>query len=140
MRRNLIDGLRNGEGAMKAEQLLLEALIAVCRQRPDVIVLDLAMPNIDGLAVLEACRHGAGRSVIPVILVSADSGLSHVAAELRGLGVRAYLSKPVDVDVLERLSDDLVRPAAAGAASASRTRLGLRPLAQQEVERPERQC
>ena len=87
-------------------------------------MLDLTMPIIDGRAVLEACRQCAGRSVSPVIVVSADSGLSHVAPELRGLGVRAYLSKPVDVGVLVGLVDDVVRQAASGCSLSLPNQVG----------------
>jgi CheY-like chemotaxis protein len=78
--RSLIaDCLRNADCRVRRAGNGLEALIAVRQQRLDVIVLDLAMPIMDGRAFVEACYHCAGPSVIPVILVSADSRLRHVA-------------------------------------------------------------
>src|SRR5579863_7411786 len=45
-----------------------EALQAVARLRPDLVVLDIIMPGMDGLAVLRKLREGSG---VPVILLTA---------------------------------------------------------------------
>lgn len=49
-----------------------EALVACERERPDVLMLDLSMPGLDGIGVLRALRQ-QGRSEMPVIVVSAFS-------------------------------------------------------------------
>ena len=50
-----------------------EALDAIARQRPDVILLDLLMPRMDGFAVLEHLRQDAEQRAIPVIVLTAKT-------------------------------------------------------------------
>jgi|DewCreStandDraft_1066081.scaffolds.fasta_scaffold01503_6 CheY-like chemotaxis protein len=78
-----------------------EALQRVAEERPDLILLDLAMPAMDGtqfchlLARAPASTAHGGR--IPVILLSADRRLHEQAEEL---GAADYLTKPFDLDDL----------------------------------------
>jgi signal transduction histidine kinase/DNA-binding response OmpR family regulator len=51
----------------------LEALAAVARQRPDVILLDLLMPRLDGFGVLEALRQEPHTREIPIIVLTAKT-------------------------------------------------------------------
>jgi DNA-binding response OmpR family regulator len=73
------------------------ALEAVARSRPDLVVLDLLLPAIDGLSVLARLRHD--RPSMPVVIVSARSDLP---TKLRGfeLGAWDYLGKPFSLDEL----------------------------------------
>jgi CheY-like chemotaxis protein len=48
-----------------------EALAAIVRRRPDVILLDLLMPGVDGFAVIEHLQQNAGGRTIPVIVLTA---------------------------------------------------------------------
>jgi CheY-like chemotaxis protein len=50
-----------------------EALAAVAAERPDVIVLDLMMPKLDGFAVLERLQEASDTRTIPVIVLTARS-------------------------------------------------------------------
>jgi DNA-binding response OmpR family regulator len=68
---------------------------------PDLILLDLSMPGMDGTAFLRAYRQREG-SQAPIILVSAAADLGQRAAEL---GVAGYLPKPFKLENLL----DLVR-------------------------------
>lgn len=71
-----------------------EWLEHVCRQAIDVIVLDVMMPGMDGVAVCAALRHmPAGRS-IPVILVTARDDMPTWLAGLE-LGVSDCIVQPV---------------------------------------------
>jgi signal transduction histidine kinase/ActR/RegA family two-component response regulator len=71
-------------------------LDAVRRVRPDVVLLDIRLPGIDGWAVLEALKADPGTREIPVIVVSiVDERARGVA-----LGAAAYLVKPISRDDL----------------------------------------
>lgn len=76
-----------------------EALERVLTQ-PDLVILDVRMPDIDGLEVCRRIKEGASTSSIPVLHVSASlvSAEDRVAA-LEG-GADGYLTEPVDPDVL----------------------------------------
>ena len=72
-----------------------EALRGVAQHRPDVVLLDVMMPNLDGL---EACRRlKSDRTVAftPVILVTAKAATQDIVAGLDA-GADEYLTKPVD--------------------------------------------
>ena len=64
------------------------------RRRPDVVLLDLVMPAMDGWRFLDASRAIKGCEDLPVVVLSA----SHFAP--RDQRVRAFVSKPFDLDVL----------------------------------------
>ena len=72
-----------------------EALRGVAQHRPDLVLLDVMMPNLDGL---EACRRlKSDRAVAftPVILVTAKAATQDIVAGLDA-GADEYLTKPVD--------------------------------------------
>jgi CheY-like chemotaxis protein len=77
-----------------------EALRVLREVRPEVIVLDLMMPVMDGWAFAEACHRLTAPAAIPILVVSAAYGLSQTAERLRTFGVRACLAKPFNLDVL----------------------------------------
>lgn len=74
-----------------------QALQFVGDKEPDVMVLDLKMPGIDGMEVLRRIRQ-----VYPHIQVIIQTGHGNDLdeAEARRLGVFDYLKKPVDIDML----------------------------------------
>jgi two-component system, chemotaxis family, chemotaxis protein CheY len=80
-----------------------EALLRVQDHRPDVIVLDLMMPVMDGWAFAEACHRLTRPTAIPTLVVSAAHGLAQAAERLRPFGVRASLAKPFDLEVLSAM-------------------------------------
>ncbi len=67
--------------------------------QPDLILLDIKMPGMDGYSVLAHLKADPGTSDIPVIFVTA---LAESADEARGLklGVADYITKPVNPDLL----------------------------------------
>jgi DNA-binding response OmpR family regulator len=70
---------------------------------PDVIILDVMMPKMNGLEVLAALKADAGTDTIPVILLSAKAQAGDVQAGL-DRGADAYVTKPFDpLDLLERV-------------------------------------
>src|SRR4051794_15414142 len=68
-------------------------LAVATRQRPDVILLDVMMPYLDGFAVLEALREGERTLGIPVIMLSAMQSES-VAERCYRLGAQSFIRKP----------------------------------------------
>jgi CheY-like chemotaxis protein len=89
----------------------LEALTIIGDQIPDVIILDLKMPRLDGLSTLAAIAEDSRLRGIPVIVVSSIDDEETVAASLRA-GAIAHLSKPVDMASLVRAIQSL--PAKSG--------------------------
>ncbi|BDG06833.1 response regulator [Anaeromyxobacter oryzae] len=74
----------------------LEALERVSEELPAVILLDLMMPVMDGLAFANALRQRPVPRRIPIVVISADGNPQKVAA----LGAQGYLAKPFDIDAL----------------------------------------
>ncbi|MGH7181682.1 MAG: response regulator [Nitrospiraceae bacterium] len=73
------------------------------RERPDVVVLDLNMPEMDGMAVLQHIRHlNPGQ---PVIILT-GAGIPAMEEQLRACGVNEYVEKEFS---LHRLGDALKR-------------------------------
>jgi len=71
------------------------------RQAPDVIVLDLMMPVMDGFAALEALRGDERTAEIPVVILSA-LGSTDVRQRCHDLGAWAFLQKPYNPEDLLR--------------------------------------
>ena len=66
----------------------------ISREKPDVIILDIMMPDISGLEVLRFMRREPDLVNIPVIVVSAKSMPSDIQSGLEA-GASMYLTKPV---------------------------------------------
>ena len=78
-------------------------------RRPDLILLDLHLPDIPGWEVLAALQAEASLRGIPVVVVSADVTGRQIE-RLKHAGARAYLTKPLDVgQFLEVLQEHLRR-------------------------------
>jgi CheY-like chemotaxis protein len=85
------------------------ALAAVYRERPDLILTDLHMPDMNGLQLLRQVRGDLSTCQIPVIFLTTDKSLE---AEIRALDLGAddYLNKPVEMArLLGRVHRALVR-------------------------------
>jgi PAS domain S-box-containing protein len=63
---------------------------------PDVVVLDLHLPDMTGEAVIAALREDEATSGVPVVVVTADVTREH-EQRLRDAGTTAYLTKPLDL-------------------------------------------
>lgn len=72
---------------------------------PDLILLDLMMPHVDGLAILHALRSAGDEVFLPVIVLTADVNEETKRAAL-GAGATDFLLKPLDhVEVLLRIAN-----------------------------------
>ncbi len=79
----------------------LEGLRKLSESTPALIILDLLMPNFDGMKTLRAMKQRQPNSSIPVIVVSAHTDRQHVVAAVEA-GAHAVLSKPFNEDTLHK--------------------------------------
>ncbi len=77
----------------------VEALQEAARHPYELVLLDLVMPNLDGLETLAALRGDQRLASVPVVVLSADREEASVRRALE-LGVSDYLSKPLNVPVV----------------------------------------
>jgi len=106
-----------------------EALAAVGRHAPDLIILDVMMPQPDGLEVCRRLKGSTASEFVPIILVTAKANTDDVVAGLDA-GADEYLTKPVDQAALMarvrsalriKSLHDQVRAQAADLANLNRT-------------------
>ena len=84
-----------------------EGLAVAAREKPDLILLDVTMPVMDGVTMLTKLKEDPALKTIPVIMLTAESGRDNVIHIAR-LGVRDYLVKPFKEDqLIEKLSRNL---------------------------------
>jgi PAS domain S-box-containing protein len=76
-----------------------DGLAAAKARPPHLILLDIGLPDIDGLQVLQLIRDEPRLSQVPVIVVSADASQSRIDAALTG-GASEFLAKPLDLHAL----------------------------------------
>jgi CheY-like chemotaxis protein len=81
------------------------ALKLVRDVRPDLVVLDVLMPEMDGLEVTRALVQDPATSDIPILILSANAQRSDIEAGLES-GASAYVTKPFEPEVLgERVAE-----------------------------------
>ena len=74
-----------------------EALEIFKREEPDLVILDLKMPKIDGMEVLRSIKETNPKT--PVIMIPAH-GSTDLAVEAMKIGALDYISKPFDIEEL----------------------------------------
>jgi len=75
----------------------VEALLLINREVPDLLMLDLLMPDMDGLEVLEKLKTASIK--VPTIVITADIQ-EQVKEECFELGARDFLNKPVTAETI----------------------------------------
>lgn len=109
------------EGILEVVQFVLERkeyqVIAVADSRevyqlidkakPDMLILDLWMPEIGGEEIAQTVKTNDGTKDIPVIILSAHAQTEKKA---KNAGADDYLLKPFDIDALEALVDRYIQP------------------------------
>lgn len=85
--------------------------------RPDLILLDLNLPDIQGDELLRRLRQNPDTRRIPVVVISAEA-LPTQIRRILDAGARAYLTKPIDVAKLLALVDEILSGGPAGEAGA----------------------
>lgn len=76
-----------------------EALEKIARNKPDIIILDFAMPQMDGLQVCKQLKTYPDTQDIPIIFLSAHKHIEQMIKDMPGAAVK-YLEKPYDLKYL----------------------------------------
>ena len=84
-----------------------EALAEVVAHPTDLVLMDIMMPVLDGLAACKQLKQDERTRDIPVVLMSAASSLQSRAAEVQSLAA-AIVSKPFDLDLLLQTVEQFV--------------------------------
>jgi CheY-like chemotaxis protein len=74
-----------------------DALMAIVHDRPDLVLLDVWMPGMDGLTVLKRAR--ATDAALPIIMITANKD-EQAIRKARALGAFDYIVKPINLDAL----------------------------------------
>jgi two-component system chemotaxis response regulator CheY len=84
-----------------------EALRQLPRERYDLIITDINMPDINGLELVSFIKRNEAYCAIPLVIISTESSERDRAKGLE-LGADAYLVKPFDPSELRRLAQTLL--------------------------------
>jgi len=98
--------MRSGVQLVEASQGSLGLDLASAHQ-PDLILLDLHLPDISGLEVLERLQQNPATAAIPVVIISADATPEQMRKVLAA-GAQSYVTKPLDVASMLRLLDGVL--------------------------------
>ena len=94
----LLTDVLTGEGyAVQSAYDGLQGLHKASENPPDLILLDLMMPKMDGFALVEALRADPRLRQIPIVVLSA---IAHLDQHQAALGAQGVISKPFDLDEL----------------------------------------
>lgn len=100
-----------------------DGLRAARAQRPDIIILDLMLPEVSGLEVCRALRSDASTKPIPIIMLTAKSEEVDKVLGLE-MGADDYMTKPFSLKELGARIRAVLRRASAQAPQANTTRMG----------------
>ncbi|MDA1280296.1 MAG: response regulator [Chloroflexi bacterium] len=95
----------------------IDALRVVAESEPDVILLDIAMPGMDGLETLSRLKNQPESTNLPVIMVTAQGDRQNMVRAVQ-LGVRDYITKPWEPGEVEMCVNWAIK--AAGVSTVSR--------------------
>ena len=84
-----------------------EAIEMALRELPALILMDLSLPRVDGLAATRQMRQHRELSNVPIVAVSAHD-TTDFHAEALAAGCNDYVTKPIDFDELEELLKGLL--------------------------------
>ena len=77
----------------------IEAGLELTNKRPDIILMDIKMPGINGIQACSAIRSNPGTTNIPLIIISAISDEYEIKKAYK-IGIADYFIKPVDIEKL----------------------------------------
>lgn len=85
----------------------LEALEAIRREMPDIVITDLMMPRMDGIELTDRVRHDFSISHIPIIMLTAKHSPDERIKAIE-YGADAYITKPFSIELLQARIDNLL--------------------------------
>jgi CheY-like chemotaxis protein len=124
IRRALHDLLESQHYMIKSVGTGVQALEQVRDQRFGVVILDLELPDVNGLEVLRRLKEGD--PTLPIIMLTATSNDADKAAALQ-YGARAFFTKPYSGHALISAVSEAIRRPGGSWAGLGRTPLGKRP-------------
>jgi CheY-like chemotaxis protein len=86
-----------------------ETLLLAATELPDLVLLDIAMPKLDGRDVLRQLKASPKTASIPVLVVSAFGSDQHMRDLLVELGAADVLEKPVDLHIAFNKAERIAR-------------------------------
>jgi CheY-like chemotaxis protein len=87
-----------------------EALAAATKRHYDLVLMDLQMPEMDGLEATQAMRKLPGYDTVPILALTANSS-DEIRARCREAGMQAFLSKPIETTELWSLVSKFLKVA-----------------------------
>ncbi len=84
----------------------LEALAIFEKESPDLVLLDIGIPNLDGLGVLRRIKEKSPKTKVVMITAKNDSTS---VTKAKKIGADAYITKPVDLAELHSLIDKYLK-------------------------------
>jgi CheY-like chemotaxis protein len=98
---------RGYETAEAADGLLASEVLGSLGRVPDLLICDVMMPSVDGLALAKMLRSKPEFSSLPIIFLTAKSSFADVVQGIQA-GARHYVQKPFSVkDLLEKVEKTL---------------------------------
>ncbi|MGI9277378.1 MAG: Hpt domain-containing protein [Endozoicomonas sp.] len=87
----------------------VEAMASLSERVPDIVLLDIEMPRMDGYEVASAIRNDPKLQSLPIVMITSRTGEKHRARAF-SLGVNEYIGKPYQETVLLEIIENLIGP------------------------------
>ena len=104
IQRKVLAGMGHNDIAEAADGL--QALAAFNAQRPDLMLVDWNMPNMDGLTLIKSLRATPSYKTVPILMLTTESGEA-MKAQGKAAGATGWLVKPFDpqklLDVVKKV-------------------------------------
>ena len=101
---NTVEGVYDGEQALKTMGLIKSDSAPFT---PDLVVLDLMMPIIDGYTVHSKMSADAAARNIPIVILTAKGQINNVLGT--AANIAAYIEKPFDPEILRKKLKDILK-------------------------------
>ena len=88
-----------------------QVLETISTQKPDMIILDVKMPGLDGFGIYALLQGTKSLSEIPVIVISGDADMQKLFPDADSMQMKLCINKPFDIDYLMSKVQEIVGPA-----------------------------